>query len=637
MKRYWNRTTILSVLVTGSLILGTTPAVYAQDQDDLQTFSLGDTVVTATRTPQKELTANADITVITKADIEKHHYINVSDALRHVPGVNIESQSATGENYSSNGIYINGSSNVVFLIDGMRMNTNGSSSTKAPVDEFINMDSIEKIEVLKGSASTLYGADAEGGVINVITRKMLKDGVKTDISTSMGSYGKKQYNVANYGRANGYYWSLDAQKRRMGDYKDAKGHNVVNDINSETLNFKLGKKISDKADIVFDYQKYKSEYQRPDIGTMDPTVDYGTKDNEKISLQYKQKITDRLENTFSLFRNNSVLRDAYNGSYPWYMDLTTEGYNDQLTYKTDNHTLIGGIDYYSDKINHYDDTSDVFNNISISNRAYFLQDQWNMTSKWNLTSGIRYNKNSIYGDHAIPSFVLGYNSDKNTNYYVSYKRFFVAPKLFQLYSTWYGNRDLNPEEGRTWELGVNHIFNDNLSGVFHVFSRHADNMIRYDDSYRYYNTGEQDSDGFNLSLNKKFNKNLSADLGYTYLHIEALDGKNPNNNGLLPESVWTLGLNYTDNNKLDAYINTRGVINREGKKGINADHGAYVTYWVWNLGANYKATENITVYAKLNNIFNQYYDEGGTAGTPTGSYWYAMPGRNFELGVKYSF
>lgn len=637
MKTYWNRTTVLSVLVTGSLMLEATTAAYAQDQDDLQTFSLDDTVVTATRTPQKELTANADITVITRADIEKHHYNDVSDAIRHVPGVNIENYSASGENYSSNGIYINGSSNVVFLIDGIRENTNGSTFNKAPIGEFVNMDSIERIEVLKGSASTLYGSDAQGGVINIITKKMAKDGVKTDISTSMGSYGKKQYNVSNAGQANGYYWSLDAQKRRMGNYKDGKGNTVVNDINSEALNFKLGKKINDKADIVIDLQKYKSEYQRPDIGSNDSTVDYGKKDNEKISLQYKQKITDRLENSFSLFRNNSLLRDDYKNSSQWYMDLTTEGYNDQLTYKTDNHTLIGGIDYYSDKINHYDDGYTSYGDKSISNRAYFLQDQWKLTSKWNLTSGVRYNKNSMYGDHSIPSFVLGYNSDENTNYYVSYKRFFVAPNQYQLFSP-YGDENLNPEEGRTWELGVSHVFNDDLSADFHIFKQHDDNMIDFNSStWKYYNTGEQNSHGFNISFNKRFNKNINADLGYTYLHIDAEDGENPNNNGKLPESVWTLGLNYTDNNKLDAYINTRGVINREGGKNVDADHDAFVTYWIWNLGANYKATDNVTIYAKLNNIFDKYYAECGTSCNPTGEYWYAMPGRNFEVGVKYSF
>ena len=121
------------------------------------------------------------------------------------------------------------------------------------------------------------------------------------------------------------------------------------------------------------------------------------------------------------------------------------------------------------------------------------------------------------------------------------------------------------------------------------------------------------------------------------MHIDAQKGENSNLNGRLPQGTWSIGANY-DENKFSALVKTRGVINREG--GINIvdiDHSAYVTYWVWDLAVNYKPTKNIKVFGKVNNLFDKYYSEYGTAGKPSPSGWYAMPGRNFQVGVEYSF
>ena len=157
----------LSSAVLLTLLLGSASAVYAEETPE---YLLGELVVTATRTPVEEFKANANISVVTRDTIEKNHYSNVQDALRDIPGVTIAGYGNTGEVYSSNSLILNGSDKVVVLIDGVRANINGSSSTygKMATSELSNMDSIERIEVLKSSASTLYGADAAGGVINIM-------------------------------------------------------------------------------------------------------------------------------------------------------------------------------------------------------------------------------------------------------------------------------------------------------------------------------------------------------------------------------------------------------------------------------------------------------------------------------------
>ena len=119
---------------------------------------------------EKKIDTNASVSVVTSKQIAQKHFNDVSEALRAVPGVVLGNYSASGQNYSSNKVFINGSSNVVILVDGMRRNTNGVSGSAVNLGTLTDMASIERIEVLKGSASTLYGSDAQGGVINIITK-----------------------------------------------------------------------------------------------------------------------------------------------------------------------------------------------------------------------------------------------------------------------------------------------------------------------------------------------------------------------------------------------------------------------------------------------------------------------------------
>ena len=141
--------------------------------------------------------------------------------------------------------------------------------------------------------------------------------------------------------------------------------------------------------------------------------------------------------------------------------------------------------------------------------------------------------------------------------------------------------------------------------------------------------------GFNLSLNKDFSKHWSADIGYSYLHINAAKGENINNNGRLPESVLNVGVHYRAD-RFDASLDGRGVMNRYGMK-AHPEMRDYGNYWVWDLAANYHFTKGATLFARLNNIFDQFYTDVGSSYDPYGSNWYSAPGRNFEVGLQYQF
>lgn len=173
------------------------------------------------------------------------------------------------------------------------------------------MDNIERIEVLKGSASTLYGSDAVGGVINIITRKPAAGASTTKISGAWGSYGKKTYNVYNEGMTKGgFYWTVNGQTDKMGDYKDGHGNSTPNKIDSKSYGVKLGQKFDDKADINVSYAKYKLDYNRPEMNKSHYTgnIIEGKKDNTKYTVAFDYKFNDKLSNRLTYFSRTAAQR-----------------------------------------------------------------------------------------------------------------------------------------------------------------------------------------------------------------------------------------------------------------------------------------------------------------------------------------
>lgn len=606
-------------------------------------YSLNEVVVTASRTPEKKIDANADVAVVTSKEIEEKHFDDVAQAVKNVPGVFIYSHGASGQVGNSDQIYINGSPNVVVLVDGMRRNTNGNDLMKASISELTNMDSIDHIEVLKGSASTLYGSDAQGGVINIITKKAKEDGVKTTLRTSFGDNSKENYNLYNEGKSDKVFWSVEAGKELAGDYKDGWGRKVINHLNAEHYNVKLGYDLGNDSDITLNYEKYKADYTRPDQGSTSIVSDKGKKDNDSISLQYKARLSEKLTNQFSVYRNKTTFKDNYGKSTidPWAMDMKTTGISDQLTYTTNNQTLTGGVDWYKDEIPYYPGND--IEGQSTHNIAFYLQDKIDLTDQWNITPGVRVDHHSAFGTHTSPSLSIGFKQNENTNYYFNYKTFFVAPNMYQLYApgftsygTYYpvGNKDLKPQEGNTIEFGINHNFSDTLSGTFNIFHTHAKNLIHYDYVNGYENTGKANVNGFSLNLNKDFSHHWNAGIGYSYLHMQAKPGENINSNGTLPESTLNINVGYTAD-KFNASLYGRGIMNRYGNKGKDEMRN-YANYWVWDLAANYQFTKEATLFARVNNIFDQFYTDIGSSQDPYVS-WYSAPGRNFEIGLQFQF
>ncbi len=638
-------------IITASLAaLALTGGAFSVSAEEMPVYSLDAIVVTANRTPEKQIDTNANVSVVTSKEIEERHYNDVDQAIKNVPGVFIDNHGAGSQGYNSDAVYINGSNNVVILVDGIRKNTNGNTFSNSNISDMVAMDSIDHIEVLKGSASTLYGSDAQGGVINIITKKAKEDGVRTTFRTSFGNADKEKYTLYNEGKEGQVFWNVEAGKELQGEYKDGWGRKVINHLNAEHYNVKLGYDLGNDSNVILNYEKYKSDYTMPSYGSNTKTPSSGTKNNDSISLQYQAKLSDHITNQFSIYRNKTALDNTPDMN--WAMKMKTTGISDQVTYAMGNQTITGGFDWYKDEIPYaLDDTGHSVMGKHVNNLAFYLQDKIDLNNQWNITPGVRIDHHSEFGTHASPSLSIGFKQNENTNYYVNYKTFFVAPNMYQLYAGPYigygdtpvGNPNLKPQEGNTIEFGINHQFSNTLTGTFNIFHTHAKNIITGDsdehyNNYHYFNGGKANINGFSLTLNKEISQHWNAGIGYSYLHISKLSSthepdQNININGYLPESTLNLNVGY-QTDKFNANLSGRGVMNRYGKK--NTVMNNYANYWVWDLAANYQFAKEATLFARLNNIFDQFYTDVGSSYGPEDT-WYSAQGRNFEVGLQFQF
>lgn len=635
MKRKGKHSKAVLCALLSSAVLCQIPGISWAEGEDNQ-FDFDPIVVTATKTPVKLSESNANLTVITRKDIEEQHYSDLSEALRNVPGVTINNF-GTGIGYeASNMLRINGSDKIVVLVDGVRVDAAGVNFAAAA---YGSLDNVERIEILKGAAASLYGANAKGGVIQIITRKAEEN--KSTLTYTGGSYDKENYAFMNQGKSGDYSWVVTSQKDIMGDYRDANGTTVPEHRNAETTTFKLTKAINEKSDITFDYQKYQSDYMYSGTNYYLSQRNPGNMDSYNWKLIYNNQLTDNLKNRLTFY--NGVYDNTFQTNDPyWGMGIGTSWtkvktlrLQDEFTQTfADNHTVTGGFEYSRDKV-----VSS--GNKKISNSAYYVQDEWDLDRQWKLTSGIRYDDSTQYGSNTSPHVNIGYKASDETNYYISYNKYFIVPTPYQVFNDTYGNYNLKAEKGDNLELGVNHQLSDTLSTTFHLFRRDSSNAVGFDmSSYKYVNFDEK-AHGWDIQLNKKLTEQLSTYIGYTHTTIDPTVERSQNVDGCIPKGYWNVGVDYRQE-KYDVHLQGRGVFDKPGPQNSAAYSNYFPenTYWVWDLALNYKITPNTKTFLRVNNLFDKFYAEQSYARSDYGGSpgeWYTSPGRNYQLGVQYQF
>lgn len=641
MKRKVTKGMLMTALICGTISI-LPHGVYAEEvaeEEALQGFTLDQVVVTATRTPVEAFKAQANINVITSEKIEKMHYKDLYWALRDVPGVQTHSYGQDGY-LTSDAFSINGSNKVVILVDGIRANQ-GSEIYSPGV--FGDLSNVERVEVLKGAASALYGADAQGGVINIITKKAGSG--KSKVFFNSGSYGKQEYGM-NFNTRQGK-WGIRASARKLKnkDFKSADGLRVTNDSQTNTYNFGINYELKENSSIDFNYDLMNNRtfYKTPGLDDSNP----GKYDSINARLVWNHEFDKDTHNVLSIGHHRTAYVTTWATNI--YRSLLIQ---EQFSKKLGKNLLTAGIDHEATKVvkapadwyTGKDATGETFRTT-----AFYLQDQLDITKKLKLIAGVRYTDPNAFDSEWTPSINLGYEFNNNTNMYVAWSKFFDTPSMFQMFDSKHGTPGLKPESGKNFEVGINHRFSNDFTASAHYFYRNTTDFINYDyGTERFYNMdNEVRAKGFDIQMKKAFGRHLNTSVGYTYLNMPAT-GTTPteasNNGGFLPRGTWNIGIDYT-NKGFDAGLTGRGIIKRPGYYSPAGKAFPNDTYWVWDLNMSYKYKKNIKVYANVYNLFNQNYAENsdvywaamGWGSLGSGYKWWPMPGRTFLAGIEYTF
>lgn len=619
--------------------LQTNQALANEEKDS---FWLDQFIVTATQTPIDKREVNGEITVLTRADLEKGNYHNLVEALRGITGVtSMTYGTGVGTEISGgNRPNINGTFAVAVVVDGVRQNLLGSYRGNLAT---LNINDIERIEVLRGSASVLYGADAIGGVINIITRK--ERPMESKATIEYGSYDARNFRLYNGGAQDGYYWSAMVEKKRANAYKDADNVRIPQDLDANAYNFKIGKKINKYSDLVLSYSKYETDniysegYRKADIPL--PSVF----DWYNLSLIHTYNKDDKERNQFSILHNSLFGERHADPKLDFDEVVKTTGFVIQDQYYnrlSDKHTLAAGFEWIK-----WNDKKFGSNMVSVDriDRSIYLQDEWKFVDKWKFTAGVRYNKFYTYDSYVNDSFSLSYKPDERTNLYVSSNSYFTAPTFTQLFgnSSTKGNRDLKPEDGRTHEIGIYRQFDKSIEGSVNFFKRVSDNAITKQtiNGVSQYANSESDLEfkGWSVSLNKQLSPYFKAKAGYThFIPSSKTDFSN------IPNSMFNLSLDY-EKARFSAQLVANAVydINRSLYSETSGDrYLPEYSYWVWNVNMNYKLNKQTKVFFKVNNLFDKYYAERTNVSKWYTEHfgagdWWSAPGRNFIIGVDYLF
>lgn len=636
MKEVWNQKLAAAVLT--AVLAGSTSVVWAAEQEQAEKPAQ-EIVITANRLKNQKVDTPADVTVITSQQISDRGYRTVTDALEDVPGARVM-QSGVGA-YESH-IMLNGDERVLVLVDGRRFNNSMGSMAKSTFDAHTlpPVDMIERIEVVKGGASTLYGADAVGGVINIITKTPEETTGK--IRVGYGSWGNQDLGLSVGGKVdkNGIQVAASRNKASYFKYKDTNGDTKKwpgqSNYTQDNISLKLTHDFTESDGLTLNY----------DYSIMEGNNPYSV--NSYFPSQLDKKTNNvGLRYDWNRDAKNSGYLQTYRNYYSYFnqgsMDETDWGIEGQQNFVlSDTNTLVGGLEYRDAKAH---------NEVSYkgkkgyNNKAVFLQDQWQFAPTWQLNTGVRYDDHSRSGNRTTGSAAINKKFSKDSNAYFSWNQVFRTPTIDDLYyysdlSMWgmgkyIGNDNLKAETGNVYTLGYNFKADPKTNVGISAFYSNLHNALNWRKEWIspwVYNAYAENIDrekrrGLSLTVTHKLNKLWDVDASYTYVRVTGKSDGYIRDDNYAP-NYYQAGVRYHDA-KWNLDLRARAA---NGLSKANYGENRYLTM---DFIARYKFDQNWTGFANFYNLNNAAYAEQG--GVVNGQDNYPMPGRRIIVGAEYSF
>ncbi len=609
-------------------------------------------VVVANRAPDPQSKIGVSVSVLDAGAIQASQATVLSDLLEQVPGVSVSRSGGEGQPTS---IFIRGadSDQTLVLIDGIPLTDPGQTAGGLDLSNLLAGD-IDHVEVLRGAQSTLWGSQAMGGVINIVTAEPTQT-LGGSASAEGGSRGTQYYRAGVGGTAGplslrlaGGYYATDG----ISAFDRALGGRERDGFDNSAFSGRLGYAFT--PDIQLDLRGYVTHsdanfdgFPPPnfifgddaEFGNTDQYIGYGGLNvglfggllKNRIAVQYTD-IDRRLydpslgSNDETFYSYGAVARFEYQGTL-----RIADGYRAVFGAQHERSSISTGAPaYFSAPLKAHADID-----------SGYAQIGGEVVTGLNLTAGARYDDRSAFGGHATGQASAAWSlNDGNTVLRASFGQGFKAPSLYQLYSA-YGSQtlklpSLRPETDNSWDLGVEQHFWSRramLSATY--FGRDTRDLIAFDGQLRgapnggYTNIGRASAEGVEVQASARLTSALSLSANYTYTDAEdlanhkALPRRPRNTANLAATYVWptrlttALAVRYagpSHDEAFDASFNIIPVVLKP--------------YTVVDLRASYPITNRFEVYGRVENLFDEHYET---------AYQYGSLGRGGFLGLRAAF
>ncbi len=595
------------LVLSSGLVLAPPHLAHAESADPI--------VVTATRTARTADDSLAAVTVLTRDDIEQSQAKTVPELLTGIAGIDTSVAGGYGKVTS---LYMRGTNDdhVIVLVDGMRL---GSATLGTYSWEFLPLDQVERVEIVRGPRSSLYGADAIGGVIQIFTRKG-QAGLQHGGSAGYGTHDTRDYSANLSGASGGTHYSVAAARlssdginaRRPAQefvggplYSEPDKDGYRNDSGSMRLGHRFGGGTEFEAHVT--HAQGHTEFDGSFLNETDFIQNL-------VGTQLRFAPSATWDMSVRAARSRDETDNFKDGTYVTTFNTARR----QLTWQNDvtlapRQLLTLGIDRQRDEI----ESSDFYEETSRRVLAYFVQHQAGL-GKHDLLLGLRRDDTSGRGNDDTGNIAWGYAIDgERLRLVASYGTAFKAPTFNQLYSPFVGNPQLNPEEAESAELGLRGK-TTNLRWDVRAFETHIDNLIVFQPpTYQAVNLRRARIRGVEGEMAMNIGQNRIE------LNATILDPQEVSTDTILPRRAkrsmrldvardvghWQVGGDWLIQS--DRYDDPQNTVRMGG-------------YGLLNLRAQYALDKAWFVRARLDNVFDKNYETAATYNSLDRRYFIAL-------------
>ena len=585
--------------------------------NDLSANKVDEIIVKGARIETPASNFGSSIFILNSEDIRLRGIRSAIDAISYSPGVTTKKNGSFG---GVGSVRIRGasSSQTLVLVDGVPVN-DASSPGGGYNFEYLDTSNIDRIEVLRGSQSTLWGSDAIGGVVNIFTKSAEDNSI--NILSETGSFGLKKINsefglVSNFGK---FLFLVNDTSLDGISKADKKDGNIEKDgFEKNSYSFKGNMKVNN-IEIRGLLSYIKSDVEYDSFGFVTGVQDG---DERSITEEFTGNLTikfnlfgEKLENTFS-FNQSDISRDYFTDN-----NLTFGADGDRKLYRYQGNAGFGNYNKIAFGFEK-EESSVSLDKLSID--SLFLLYQFQPIKNLVVSAGIRNDDNKGFSSKTTRKIAAAYKISENISIKSSWGEGFKVPTIFQ--TTFFccgaksANTNIRPEVSTSYDLGFDFSLKDKFSFSLIYFKQDVNNQINFSFGLGgYENIDFVESDGFEISTNSKVSETVNLFINYSY--IDSIDG-----NGLrlinIPKDSGELVLTYELASKISgsmalkyngSEISTYGNLNSWSRVDINLF---------------YKLNNFSEVYFRVENLFDEDYQQ---------VFGYGTPDRSGLAGIKVTF